>query len=219
MTGTAANRLQILFGETVLTPRVVRLSKRYSRFVGLMKILLPLAAAALTLVIVSLSNRDSGPPSFQLNLTDAQTGEETVGMTRGRFVGADERARPYVITADSATPEANDANRIVLRALQADLTVEKGSWITLIAPSGLFDRLHQTLSLSDHIEMFADNGFALRTTAADIDIGKGIASGTAPIEAQGPLGSLTANGFRLSRDDQVLSFSGGVHVTLRPKAK
>ena len=65
--------------------------------------------------------------------------------------------------------------------------------------------------------MYSDDGLALRTAEADVDLAQGMATGDRPIEVQGPLGHLQANGFRLSRDGQSLTFTGGVRMTIPPR--
>ena len=54
----------------------------------------------------------------------------------------------------------------------------------------------------------------LVTDTAAIEMNAGNAQGDAPVAAQGPFGTLTAEGFRLRDRGQVVVFTGRSHLTL-----
>jgi len=217
MSRAATERMMALLQAA--TPRSVRLSERYTRFVGIAKVALPGLAVALTLLVIVLAWRDQPTPtnSFKMNFAGGKPGEAATGMTGGRFVGADEQQRPFTITANTVRPEAGDANRLVMRSIQADLTLDRGNWITLLSPFGEFDRNQQRLALRESVSVYSDDGFALQTSAADVDLTRGVATGEHPVVVQGPLGELRADSFRLQRNAQSLSFAGNVRMVVRPQ--
>ncbi len=197
-------------------PRV-RVSYRYSRFVSTMKVVLPVTAAALVLLVIAWPQTQSQDSSFQVSLAALPEGDAGApGMTRARFVGTDARNQPFVITAESAIPEPDNAERINLRTLQADLTVSSGTWVSMMSGGGLYDRPAQLLSLSDGVDLFSDSGFEMHTPAANIDLAAGIASGRLKVDAHGPLGTLSADGFRLEQEGRRLHFNGNVRMTVWP---
>src|SRR5271170_425998 len=82
-------------------PRITTLRPRYTRFVGLMKIILPAAAAALLgLVVVwpRLSpHRDKMAVDF--SQPDA-TRVDTLSIRNPKYYGTDQRNLPFTVTAD-----------------------------------------------------------------------------------------------------------------------
>ena len=52
------------------------------------------------------------------------------------------------------------------------------------------------------------------TAAAQIQLREGSASGDEPVAAQGPFGTLTSEGFRLTDRGQVVIFTGRSHAVL-----
>jgi lipopolysaccharide export system protein LptC len=192
------------------------LSRRYSRFVNLAKIALPLTALGLVLILVAWPQGQETDSTFRVSLAALPEGDAgDAGMTRARFVGTDSQNQPFVITAERAVPNAINPERIALHTLQADITLDTGAWVSLISASGLYDRTQQSLALGGGVELFADNGFAMHTPSARIDLIDGTARGTEPVSAQGPLGTLDADSFRMERDGRRLFFMGNVRMTLQ----
>jgi len=192
------------------------LSRRYSRFVNLAKIALPLIALGLIMVLVAWPQGQDSDSSFRVSLAALPEGDAgDAGMTHARFVGTDSRDQPFVITAERAVPNAINPERIALHTLQADITLDSGAWVSMISTSGLYDRTQQSLTLGGGVELFADNGFAMHTSSARIDLIDGTARGSEPVSAQGPLGTLDADSFRMERDGRRLFFTGNVSMTLQ----
>mgnify|MGYP002633364771 CR=1 FL=1 len=206
-------------GGVFSTPQSRRVGRKYSRFVSLMKVSLPLAAAALIMVLAAWPQTQDEGPSFRVSLAAIPDGDAgDTGMTRARFIGTDAKDQPFVITADSAIPDALRPEKIRLKTMQADLTLENGSWISMMSGAGLYDRTAQSLSLLDGVEVFADDGFALQTATAEIDLTSGSAWGRQAVQAHGPMGTLDADSFRMEREGQRLHFEGHVRMILQPAA-
>ncbi len=209
--------LRLLFDGTARHSS--RVSARYSRFVGVMKLGLPLTAALLIGLVVVWP--DSDPPRIDLGLTFANisVGDDgEVGMAKVRYVGVDKLNRPFVVTAERVTPESEDAQRLALEELQADMTHDNGHWVTLIAGAGLYDRGRETLRLDSAVDIYSDDGLELHTNSAFVDFVSGRAHGNDPVRGQGPIGFLNAEAFELFDNGQRILFTGGVSLTVRPGA-
>ena len=193
---------------------------RYSRFVGLMKFILPVAAAALVVLIVTWPETDDRDAGFRVGYTAGGLGDAGApGMVNARYVGTDGHNRPFVVTAESATAEPDNPDRIRLVALQADITLDDARWMTVIADSGVYDRIAQTLRLGEAVSLYSDDGFELHAGSALVDLEAGSAASDAPVQAQGPLGVLKANGFRIAAAGRRLHFIGAVRATIDPGAR
>ena len=204
-------------GEAALAPTAVKLRPLYSRYVGWMKIVLPLTAAALIGLVVAWPDPAPQTPSFGFSFTSLETGEGAeLGMNKARYIGTDEDQQSYVITADSVRPVADRPDVMTLEFLQADMTMIGGQWITLMAPTGLFDRAAEELVLPADVDIYSDDGFEMHTRGARLDLATGTVMGDQPVQANGPLGQLSADGFRFVREGQRFIFTGRVKLTVRP---
>jgi len=207
--------LRLLFDGSAR--RSSRVSPRYSRFVQIMKLVLPLTAAAL--IVLVLIWPDSDPRRDRLGLTFANIDVGTdgeVGMAKVRYVGVDKMNRPFVVTAGRVTPDSEDTQRLALEELQADMTLDSNRWVTLIASEGLYDRSRETLKLNGAVNIYSDDGLELHTDSAFVDFISGRASGNNPVQGQGPIGLLNAKAFQLFDNGQRIIFTGGVSLTVRP---
>lgn len=194
-----------------------------SRHVSFLKVALPLVALILLGLVLAWPRLVPDPREFRLGgggggAPIVSTGEaETSRMLKPRFVGVDESNQPFAVTADAAT-HAGSADRILLAAPKADVTTSDGSWVSVEAREGLYDRLKQTLGLRGEVAVFHDAGYEFHTSAADIDMMAGTATGTAPVQGQGPFGHLTAEGFQILDKGARILFTGKSKVELRPDA-
>ena len=201
------------------SPGAFTVSERYSSFVGMMKLVLPLGAALLVFIVVAwpyLGGRDAG-----ISLSFASIGRglaENVFMTNARFLGSDDKDQPYTLTAAVMTQDDADPDVIRLTKPKADILLNEGSWYALTADAGKLLRDSERLSLEGAVQIFSDAGYEFHTERAEIDLRASRAYGDAPIEGQGPFGVLNADRFRLETKGRVIHFEGRVRMILYPKS-
>ena len=187
-------------------PPRLSLSNRYSVFVGFMKVLLPATAAALVLLVVAWPQFTGEEDGFRLSVSKlAPSQAESLTMLNARFEGRDENDQPYTVTADIATQSESDKDLVTLELPKADITLEDGAWLALTARAGEYRKAAQLLDLTGSVNLFHDKGFELRTEAARIRLDEGMAEGALPVEGQGSIGTIKAEGFRvLDRGARIL---------------
>jgi lipopolysaccharide export system protein LptC len=201
-------------------PPRLSLSNRYSVFVGFMKVLLPATAAALILLVVAWPQFTIEEEGFRLSVSKLAPGQaESLTMLNARFEGLDERDRPYSVTADIATQSENDKDLVMLERPKADITLSDGAWLALTAKSGEFHKEAQVLDLAGSVNLFHDKGFELRTESARVLLDEGIAEGTQPVEGQGSIGTIQAEGFRILDRGARIFFLGRSHLVIKREAQ
>lgn len=179
------------------------------------KRLLPLAALALLSAIALWPEleraEDRGRVSFRRIAT---AGPESVRVVDPRYQGIDEQGRPYNLTA-SVARQQGDENIVDLERPRADMLLNDGNaWVMLESRDGRFDRARNHLDLAGDVTLWHDNGTTLVTDTAAIEMNDGSAEGDSPVAAQGPFGTLTAEGFRLRDRGQVVVFTGRSRAVL-----
>jgi len=189
-------------------------SPGYSRFVGLMRLLLPAIALALAGVVVAWPELYRGREGFRLSFAEIRPQDDGLTMSNARYVGKDSNERPFMITAESAVQDVTDGKRVELRTLQADITLTDGTWVTLSADRGIYRQDTQRLELSGSVNIFSDRGFEFHTERARIDLAAGTAEGDDPVRGQGPFGLLEADGFRMTGMGRSILFPANVRLTI-----
>jgi lipopolysaccharide export system protein LptC len=188
-----------------------------SRSVTVLKVALPLLAMVLLGLVLAWPRLNPDPREFRLGAGNLPINVEAEAsrMLKPRYVGTDATNQPFTVTAEQAT-HAGSADRILLAEPKGDVTSKDGSWIAVQAHEGLYDRVKNTLGLRGQVQVFHDAGYEFRTEAADVDMQAGTASGTQPVEGQGPFGHLTAEGFQIFERGSRILFTGKARVELRP---
>jgi lipopolysaccharide export system protein LptC len=201
------------------TPDAAALARR--RFaVTLLKRALPLLAFA-ALALIALWPQITGLEeqvrvSYRKPSVNVPTGAASV--VEPRFQGTDDRGRPYTLSADSATQEQG-ADAVALARPRGDVTLEDGAWVMLQSDAGTFHRGERRLDLSGNVALFHDSGYEMQTDAAEVDLREGTATGSEPVAAQGPAGTLDAVGFTLRERGDVVIFGGPARMVLVPAAR
>jgi len=184
--------------------------QRYSRFVGVMKRALPMAAAAILIAVVAYSLQPRLPSGKKVALTMEKMGilNNDLMMMKPKLTGVDGSGNPYVVTAEEAIQDPHDSKRAQLKHIDADMTMKNGQWLNLTATRGWLDETKQKLHLEGTIDVFTGDGYEVHTSVADVDMRSGIVVGTAPENGQGTLGTFRSDRFIIDRD--------AAHMAKRP---
>jgi len=219
---TAVHRRLGVFGGGVGDhgPWVPRhFSVGYSRFVSMMKILLPFIALLLIALIVVWPNLKLPDTKFGLGFSALKIGDGAdPSMINPRYFGTDKHRQTFSITADLAKNLLADDRRVELEMPKADIALEDGTWLVVTASVGYFSRKDEKLALEGGVNMFHDSGYEFKTDKIDVDLSTGTASGDVPVEGQGPFGRIVAEGFRLRDKGKTIIFTGKSKLTIYPGA-
>lgn len=174
--------------------------------VGIAKRLLPLVALAL-LSLVALwpelsSDGDRSRLSYRRDGGVPQSGQ----MSDATYHGVDDRNRPYTMTATTARQVSPE--RIDLTDPKGDMTLESGNWLMVQSRQGVYLQHAGNLDLSGDVRIYRDDGTTLTTSSATMDLRAGAAAGSEMVHAEGPFGTLDAQGFALTDKGAVIQFSG-----------
>jgi len=182
--------------------------------VRLAKWLLPIAGVGLLAAIAVWPELDRMEDHARVSFRRVvQAAPDSVRVVDPRYQGLDEQNRPYTVTAGVAT-QTDSPDIVDLDAPRADILLSDGSWVLLEARIGRYDRARGVLDLAGQVTLWQDGGNLLVTEAAEIQLNEGAASGDRPVAAQGPFGTLTSEGFRLTERGQVVIFTGRARAVL-----
>lgn len=189
-------------------------SARSSRTVAAMKMLLPAIALCLVALVVIwpqlLQNKGALLHGRPITPSDA----DTLRVANPRFVGVDEKNRPYEIIAESARQESESADNVQLTQPQADMMTDSGAWITLTAGRGVWHKREESVDLAGGVAVYHEAGHQLVSDTARIDIKAGSAESDAPTTGQSPGGNVAGEGFRLYDRGARIVFTGKAKAVL-----
>ena len=139
--------------------------------------------------------------------------EATGGQMRlPRYRGFDDQNQPYMVSADLATQL--DTDRFDLRAPRGDITTRNGTWLQIQSKQGVFAQHANQLDLSKDVTLYKQDGTIMVTASATLDLKRGVAQSSEYTHAEGPFGTLDAEGFTLVDKGGIVQFHGPAKLVL-----
>jgi lipopolysaccharide export system protein LptC len=176
------------------------------------KFLLPAAALALLASIALWPEFDRATNEARLAMH--RFGGEVNGaeITDARYRGVDDQNRPYTLTATTARQDGPATVR--LTSPVGDISMQNGTWVSMKARFGTFVQHTNLLDLWKNVVLYRDDGTTLYTQNMSMDLHNGVATGSQPVHAEGPFGTLDAQGFALTDRGAVIQFTGPARLVL-----
>lgn len=194
--------------------------RRYSRFVGLMKVALPVAALALIAAVVAWPGGDaSRPGALPISFANIKIDPTGLTMKSPRFVGVDNQGQAYTVTADEAVQDKADAERVDLTNPEAEITLTDRGWFHLQSQTGVIYPKTNIIDLSGDVSLYSSEGWEAHGTAVTANMEEGTAHSDQPVTGQGPAGTLSADRFEAWNGGKNLRFLGNVRMTVMPSAR
>jgi lipopolysaccharide export system protein LptC len=194
------------------TEGVGRLARR-GRAVRVAKYLLPVVALALLSSIAlwpELSRTlENGRVTWR-RLTMVQSGTGT--LLHPRYRGMDEHGQPYVVSADTAQQVGPE--RVNLKSPRGDVTMHNGVWLDVRGKKGVYMQHADQLDLSQDVMLYRQDGTILTSDTATLDMKRGAATSADYTHAEGPFGTLDAQGFTLVDKGGIIQFHGPAKLVL-----
>ena len=182
-----------------------RNARRHSGRVRALKVALPAVALLMTVAFVGKSWL-AAPEGVSVDLG-------SMGIEGGRLVMADPRldgvtgesGRAYRMTASRAIQDIGSAGRIDLEGIHARLPFDEEGWITVTAPTGVFDRDTNRLDIDSEMTVVTDAGIRAVLKSAVVDIGAGNLDTADPVD-------ITLDGARILADSMAVRDKGAVMI-------
>ncbi len=183
----------------------------YDRLVALLKLLLPLAAAALLGVIVIWPLTSAREFSFLLAKDKVAMSHDRLRIDNAVYRGETSKGQPFVIRAQGAVQRSSAVPVVELRRLSADLMLDSGP-ATVTAPSGRYDMSRDRLDIAGPVRVDSRAGYTVDGASVTVSLIDRTVASTAPVHGTMPLGSFRADAFRSEVDGRVLVLTGRVHL-------
>lgn len=189
---------------------------RYSRRVALLKRVLPVAGAALLLLVAAWPRLTPLFDSVRLSLVGIDLREaRELKMINPRYAGVDRLNRPYVVTAAVGRQTPNRGDLMSLERPRAVMIVHAGATVALTAATGIYQSQAQLLDLFNDVVLTHQNGTRFVTERAHANFADNTAEGHDPIEGHGPSGDIWGQGFRVLDKGDTIIFTGRSHLILK----
>lgn len=192
----------------------------YTRLVGWLKLLLPLAALVMLSTLFLLPRKS--PP---VNTLPVVEGEAPPGareqIVAPVYIGTTAKGEQLRFTADSVEPKSDGLQQVLAHGLDARLDLAGGSRISLRAATGDIDDADKTADLQGAVRIESSTGYVIDTDRMVTAMDRIAAQTLAPVSGTGPAGNFTAGKLTIASDDATgdvqLLFTGGIKLIYDPQ--
>jgi lipopolysaccharide export system protein LptC len=172
--------------------RETRFDASTSRNVGRLRLILPLAAGIVLILLILW-------PKLQPSAVKSMVVQNIPDLViqNLHFTGLDSKNEPYSMTAARATRPGGLKNIYDFENPEAEITLLNGVWMAAKAEHGRYDPSVHRLWLGGNVQVFQDKGTQFTSDEADVDLNQDNAWGSRPVLIQGDFGEIRGQGFRM----------------------
>ena len=181
--------------------------KGYSRYVSLMKAILPVGillsiGLAIGWPYLHSLSKDTSPA---VDLSQPEILENR--MVHPHYMSTDEKGQPFHIDAEWAKEKTETLSDLV--SPHGSMTMAEGQTFDLEAKKGHYDSQKKVLNLENDVILTSTDGYHVQTEQACITLDNKVIEGDRYIEGEGPTGKIRGQGFKIEKRP------GGNVITLK----
>lgn len=189
-------------------------SKRHSTIVRSMRLILPIAALSVVVVLMVWKGDNNPVTAVPREQISPQTVSQNE-LVNPKFQSEDDNGQPYSITADKAIQNAEDMNTLLLQKPIADIALKSGGTVSLTATNGEYKQEQKGLVLDGQVKVRNDTGYEIQTEKMNIDMTGQIITSDSPVTGHGPEADISASGMNVNGNSKIVIFNGPAKLTLR----
>lgn len=195
---------------------------RYSRLVGLLKIILPLVALGILSTLFFVAKSLDPEAAIPFAKVDVERILREQGITKPVFGGVTSDGARISLTADSVRPGTDQRSQLVGETLSADLSFPGRGDIMIQSPEGIIDIGNAVAILQGGARLESSTGYLVETDRIVTSYAEAVARADHEVRASGPAGTLTAGSMELVRSNgetsgYLLVFKNGVRLLYDPE--
>lgn len=191
-------------------------SESYTKFVRTLRLVLPLLAAGIVMVLFLWPAGDEEaimPVRQDKDMLKGQTIAKNE-LTNPYFESADQKNNPYTIRAVRAVMGEKNENLIMMEEPEGEMTLQNGAKVRVTSRTGAYRRDTERFYLSGAVDITHDRGYTLKSEETHFDLKAKLAWSDLDVTATGPDVSIAAKGLKADNDKGTLFFTGPATLTL-----
>lgn len=189
----------------------------YSRLVGWLKVILPVAAVAIVISMFAYSALLDFGENTTFTVSEIERSGNELKMSQPRLTFLDKKEQEFVVTAATATQIGDRPNVWFLNSIVADMKPVDGGWMQLLSTEGELDSDAELMDLSGVIQVYTHDGYEMHATTANVNFGTGAVISKTPVQGKGPRAKLSAESMEIDESGDILHFEGNVRLTIEPE--
>ncbi len=206
-----SERLSRLSAEGRITAPI---SRRYSKFVKYMRVVLPLVAVGLTVVVFTWDDAGHKIQPIRKEELSPNSKNARNELLHPKFESVDENQQPFSVIADRAIQDRENPDLLNLEKPVADMNLKDGASVSANAARGVYQQQSQKLNLEGDVHLHYSTGYTLTSEELRVDLLARKSYSDLDVRVEGPAGTLDAKGLEGDSNTGVLIFSGPAKLIL-----
>ena len=204
--------------------RAVRAAGRHSRFVRVLRALLPVAVVLAIGAYVLLNHYNPMAALASLPSVSGKLGVQgsKITMESPKIAGIGRNQRGYQLTAETAVQDIAKPDQLELKNLRAEIEMADSDILAVTAKTGTYHTKMDKVILREHVVFTTAQGLNAKMREAVIDMKKGTLQSEQFVDFKLPSGRVQANGVEIEDSGEVVRFTRGVIFDMdagEPEAK
>lgn len=190
----------------------------HSRVVAVLKIALPLVALAILSSLFLFSRQINPEDAIPYAKVDIQDRLREPRLTDAGLAGVTSDGAALTLNMDEARPQADGGGTAT--GVTGRLATPDGATTDITAGSAKVDPASNSAELSGGVTLKSSSGYTVVSPGFDLALDRTSAKSRGPVQADSPMGKLTADQMNLDRKTQgagyLLVFNGNVRLLYQP---
>lgn len=214
--------------EELAEQRAERLSRRdrsgtvnlgYTKFVRVMRLALPLAAAVVILVVfLRMGGTEETIKAVEMTPETPEIEKEDVArneLVNPKFMSVDHKNQPFEIVAERAVQGDQNKDLIMLDRPVGMMNLMNGAKVTMRSDAGAYRQDTERFFLEGHVVLEHSDGYKLASSEAHIDMDQNYAWSEKDVRASGPDLNIDAKGLHVNGQTGEIVFTGPATLVLQ----
>jgi lipopolysaccharide export system protein LptC len=185
----------------------------HDKLVRFTKVALPSAAGSLIAILMLAPLDQREDVSFILDKNKVDSAEERMRVEEARYVGTDNRGRPFEIRADRAIQRSSDVPLVDINGVTARVSLPAGP-VSLAANRGRYDIDSHRIAIDGPVSVAGPDGYRLSTSNVLVDMKARKLQSAGPVSGSMRLGTFEANRLRADLGERTVSLNGDVRLKI-----
>jgi len=191
-----------------------RRARRHTRRVKRLRILLPVASAAIAAGLLAAA---VVPKLFPLAaFAGLSLTADGLVMNAPRLAGHLGEGRRYEVVADRAVQSLLNPSRLALEGLSADFDMGEGQRVTIAGHRARYDTDTEILEVDGGVTINSTDGSTVSLAGATVDIAQRRVDSEGAIEIASPKGDIRAGALTVLDGGALLRMTDGVSIVIHP---
>ncbi len=191
-------------------------ARRHTRRVRRLRILLPVASAAIATGLIGATVLPKLFPIAALAGLSLTT--DGLVMNEPRLAGHLGEGRRYEVVAERAIQSLLHPSRLALEGLSADFDMGEGHRVTIAGHRADYDTDTEILTVAGGVTIDSSDGSTVSLQGATVDLAQRRVDSTGEIAIASPKGDIRAGSLTVLDGGALLRMSDGVSITIHPSS-